>query len=66
MIQNYRVVVSLFLVLGMSILMGQSSLGHAKANGMFITNYPPVNSPEHETMRSGLKDGNFLSSLPME
>lgn len=61
--QNYLIVVFLFLVTGMSVLMGQSSLGHAKANGMFITNYPPVNSPEHETMRSGLKDVKLLEQF---
>jgi hypothetical protein len=61
--QNYRIVVFLFLVTGMSVLMGQSSLGHAKANGMFITNYPPVNSPEHEIMRSGLEKLKLLEQF---
>lgn len=61
--QNYRVVVSLFLVLGMSILMGQSSLGYAKADGSFITEYPVVNSPVHEIWRSGMKDGKLLEQL---
>lgn len=61
--KNYRVVVSLFFVLGMSILMGQSSLGYAKADGSFITEYPAVNSPVHEIWRSGMKDGKLLEQL---
>ncbi len=61
--QNNRIVVCLFLALGMSILMDQGSVGHAKANGMFITDYPPVNSQEHESMRSGLKDSKFLEQF---
>lgn len=61
--QSYRVVVSLSLVLGMSILTGQSSLGYAKPNGGFITDYPVVKNPEHEIWRSTLKNNNFLEQI---
>jgi len=61
--QNYRVVVSLFLVLGMSILMGQSSLGHAQAKGAFVIDYPAVKSPKHEIWRSALKDAKVLEQF---
>ena len=61
--QNYRVVVSLFLVLGMSILMGQSSLGYAKSNGTFIADYPAVENPGHESLRSIMKEGKLFDQF---
>ena len=64
--QNYRVVVSLFLVLGMSILMGQSSPGYAKSNGTFIADYPAVENPGHESLRSIMKEGKlFDQTVPL-
>ena len=55
--------VSLFLVLSISILIGLSSSGYAKSKGAFVTDYPPVKSPEHEIWRSLMMKNKFLEIL---